>query len=452
MDASRRTQAVARFVADLRADALPPAVVGRAKAALVDTVACALAGGEAAASRAVLAVVAAEAGAAQAGVLTTGRRVALSQAALANAALASALDWDDGHYDALTHPGAAVAPAALAVAEAHRRSGRDVVAAVVAGYEVAIHAGVVLNARPRERLYGSGAPGAYGAAAAAARLLGLDASRVAHALGITHAHLPASPVLDSIPHGVMTKESVAWGAATGTTAALLAAAGFTGPPTALPEPDTDADPAAAAPGEPFRILEVYVKRYPACLWTHAAVDAALALRHAHALTGPHVAEVTVWTHQRALSIDDPAPHSIEAAQYSLPYTVAAALADGELGVEQMRQARLGDARLRQLAARVRLALDPRLDAMFPARRAARVEIRTTDGRKAEHEVLTIRGSAEDPLSAGELDDKFHRLAGPVLGARATGRALEVLRDIERYDDLAPLWAALSVGPGQESSR
>jgi 2-methylcitrate dehydratase PrpD len=448
-----QAQAVARFVSEIRHDAVPAAVAARAIAALVDTVGCALAGGGGPASRAVLGLVAGEAGPGPATVLTAGRRVAVSPAVLANAMLASALDLDDGHYWSMNHPGAAVVPAALAVAEARQRSGRDLLAAVVAGYEVAIRAGGILNAHPRERIYGSGAAGAYGAAAAAARLLGLDPARTGHALGIARCHLPVSPVLDAIPHGAMAKESLAWGAMTGATAALLAARGFTGPPTALEEPHhpgaTSGD-ALDDLGVRYRIAEVYVKRFPACLWTHAAVEAALQLRRAHGLGPEQVAEVTVWTHRRAVAIDDAAPRSVEAAQYSLPYTVAAALVDGELGVEQMRAERLGDGRLLALAARVRLALDPRLDAMYPARRAARVEIRTTDGRKGECEVLSVRGSAEDPLAPPELDAKFLRLAGPVLGEPGAREALGRLRDVEGYDDLAPLWAAL--GAEREDQR
>ncbi|HEV8673731.1 MAG TPA: MmgE/PrpD family protein [Methylomirabilota bacterium] len=443
-----RADAVASFVGDTDCGNLPPAVVARAKTALIDTVGCALAGGGVRASRAVLALVEAEAGAGQATVWTTGRRASISQAVLANAVLASALDFDDGHYWSMSHPGAAVVPAALAAAEARKRSGRDVLAGVVVGYEIAIHAGAILNARPRERIYGSGAPDAYGAAAAVARLLGLDRRGIMDALGIARCHLPVSPVLDSIPHGAMTKESLGWGAVTGTTAALLAEAGFTGPPTRLEEPHQagggEADLLAEL-GRRWRITETYVKRFPACLWTHAAVEAALTLRREERLASEQIQELMVWTHQRAVTIDDPAPRSVEAAQYSLPYTVAAALADGELGVEQMQERRLGEARILELAARVRLALDPRLDAMYPARRAARVEIRTTDGRKCEREVLTIKGSAEDPLTAPEVDDKFLRLAAPVLGESGARRALGVLREVERHDDLAPLWAALGRG-------
>jgi 2-methylcitrate dehydratase PrpD len=246
----------------------------------------------------------------------------------------------------------------------------------------------------------------------------------------------------------MTKESLGWGALTGTTAALLAEAGFTGPPTGLEEPHQAAGAETdllAELGRRWRITETYVKWFPACLWTHAAVEAALALRREHRLVPEQIGELTVWTHQRAVAIDEAAPRSVEAAQYSLPYTVAAALVDGDLGVEQMREERLGDPRIRELATRVRLALDPRLDAMYPARRAARVEIRTTDGRKCEREVLTIKGSAEAPLTAADVEAKFLRLAGPVLGESEARRVLDLLGQLERYDDLTPLWVTLRTG-------
>ncbi len=228
--------AIARFVADTPFEAIPPGALARARSCLVDTLGAALGGSRLRAGRIAVALVEAEAGAGVATVLTARRKAAISQAAFANAVLASALDVDDGHYGAVGHPGAPVIPPALATAEARRRSGRELLGAVVVGYEIAIRAGEVLNARVGVRSYGSGTPGAYGAAAAVARLLGLDAGRTAHALGIARCHLPVSTVWDSVPYGAMVKESIGWGAITGTVAALLAEQGFTGPETVLDEP------------------------------------------------------------------------------------------------------------------------------------------------------------------------------------------------------------------------
>jgi 2-methylcitrate dehydratase PrpD len=440
-------RAIARFVADTPLTAIPAPALERARTCLLDTVGAALGGSRLPAGRIALRLVSAEAGAAVATVLTAGRKAGVGPAAFANAVLASALDVDDGHYGAVTHPGAPVVPPALAAAEARRRSGRDLLAAIVVGCEVAIRAAAILNARPRVRSYGAGAPGAYGAAAAAARLLGLDAARAGHALGIARCHLPVSPVTESIPRGAMamTKESVGWGAFTGTVAALLAEQGFTGPATVLDEPhhrpESDLAPLADL-GVRYRIAEVYVKRFPACLMSHAAVDAALDLRAHLALRAEDVAGVTVWTQRGAAALDDPAPRSPEGAQYSIPYAVAAALVDGRLGVEQFLEDRLADRRIRELAARVEVRHDPALDAMYPARRPARVVVRTAGGAAHEREVLVLRGSAEEPLTAGEVEAKFLGLAEPVVGAEPAGRILRLLQAVEGCADLAPLAEAL----------
>ena len=247
-------------------------------------------------------------------------------------------------------------------------------------------------------------------------------------------------------HGAMTKESVGWGALTGAVAALLAEQGFTGPETVLDEPhhraESDLAPFADL-GARYRITEVYVKRFPACLMTHAAVDAALELRSRLGLRVEEIAGVTVWTQRGAVALDDPAPRSSEGAQYSIPYTVAAALVHGALGVEQMLEERLGDRRTLELAARVAVRHDPRLDQMYPARRPARVAIRTVAGQAHEREVLVIRGSSEDPLRADEVEAKFLGLAEPVVGKGRADRILHLLREIETRADLSPLWRALA---------
>jgi 2-methylcitrate dehydratase PrpD len=437
-------QAIARFVADTPLAAIPAPARARAATGLVDTLGAALGGCRLPAGRIALALVDAESGSGAATLLGDGRKTGLGQAAFANAVLASALDVDDGHYASISHPGAPVIPAALAAAEVQRRSGPELLAAIVVGYEVAIRAAAILNARPRERSYGSGAPGAFGAAASVARLIGLDAGRTAHALGIARCHLPVSPVLDSIPHGAMTKESVGWGALTGAVAARLAGQGFTGPETVLDEPHHRAESDLAPLGDlgaRYRITEVYVKRFPACLMAHAAIDAVLELRSR--LRVEDVAGVTVWTQRGAVALDDPAPRSPEGAQYSIPYTVAAALVDGVFGVDQVLEARLGDPRIRALAARVQVRHDPRLDGMYPARRPARVLIRTIGGQTHECEVLVIRGSGEAPLTDEEVDAKFLGLVEPVVGKARAALVLRRLREVETRADLSPLWRALA---------
>ncbi len=442
MDLARR---VARFVAETRYEELPSEAVARAQDCLIDTLGCALAGAPLRASQAALDFALSQAAPGSSTLLTTGRSIAASQAAFANAVLASALDLDGGHFEAMGHPAAVVVPVALAAAEEVKSTGRALIEATVVGCEVAIYAGVVQNTHHRQRFYGSGSAGAFGAAAAVSRLRGFDAATTAHALGVARAHMPVSPVLETVDSMPTTKESIGWGALTGMSAALLAERGWTGPPNQLDEPQHTAewDPQQLPDlGQRYRIIDTYFKRFPACYWAHAAVSAALQLRHQHALQAGEIEAVTVWTHHRAATLGQMAPKSAEAAQYSLPYTVAAALVDGRLGAEQMCEARLEDPEILRLAGRVRLAIDGRLDRMFPARRPARVEVSVADGRRYENEVLVVKGSAEDPFSRQEIDDKFLRLAEPVLGSARSGDVLVLLRGLEGQADLSLLSEAL----------
>jgi 2-methylcitrate dehydratase PrpD len=441
---------VARFVAETPGELIPGDAIARARECVIDTVGCMLGGVRLDAGRAAVDAIEGGSGAEGATVVGTGRRAPMCQAAFANAVLASALDFDDGHQGSITHPGAPVIPPALAAAEARQRAGRELLAAVVIGYEIAIRAAAVLNARPAERSYGSGAPGAYGAAASVARLFGLDALRVRHALALARCHLPAAPV-DRVREGAMVKESVGWGAFTGAMAARLADNGFTAPDAGLDEPPQGPGPDASASvladlGVRYRISEVYVKGFPACLMTHPAVEAVLDLRRHQGIRSDDVDGVTVWTQRAAARLDDPAPRSAEGAQYSFPYTVAAALVDGTLGVDRMSGARLGDRRVLDLAARVVVRHDPGLDAVYPGRRPVRVSLRTRGGIVHDREVSVLRGSSEAPLTAAEREAKFLGLAEPLGGPDWARRVLDLLRGLERLDELGALWDALLTPP------
>ncbi len=436
---------VARFVAETTYEHIPANAIREAKNGLLDILGCAFAGARVRASKAVLALVLEDACKGKASVLTTGRKTSISQAAFANAILASQLDFDDGNFWSYAHAGAAVIPAALAAAEARHRSGRDLLAAIVIGYEITNYSGAILNAHHRDRFYGSGSGTSYGTAASVVRLIGGDAIVAGHALGIARAHLPISPILEFAVQGAMPKESIGWGAMTGSMAALLAERGFTGPPNNLDEPlhtNTSDLSILGELGNRYTIEDTYRKYFPACLWTHAAVEAALHLRRVHNLRADEVRGVTVCTHRNASTLNDPAPTSIEAAQYCIPYTVAAALIDGELSVAQMHEERLSDPRIRALASRVNLEIDPRLDEMFPSRRAARTSIRTFDGRTFEHEVLTVQGSAERRMTVDEVQSKFLRLVEPILGNKICHDIVAQIENIESLSDLSPFWMNL----------
>jgi 2-methylcitrate dehydratase PrpD len=337
------------------------------------------------------------------------------------------------------HPGAVVFPAALAAAQEARASGAEFLAALVAGYEVAMRAGRVLH--PLYGFYhGSGAWGPIGAAAAAGRLLGLDQEQLWHALGIAEFHAAITPEMRSVDRPSMLKDGIGWGASVGAAAAALARRGFTGIPSLF-----DSGDAARAVlddlGRRFLIHDLYFKPYACCRWAHPAIDGALAAAHALGVAGGTITRVRVHTFEAATHLTPSAPRTTEEAQFSLPWPVACALLDGAVGPDQVLEAALRSPARARLAARVEMVVDPDLEARFPEQALAWVEVEAPGGRSARSPVMAARGDAGAPLSDEELEAKFGGLVVPVLGAEGAAALAAAIAGLPRapsLDDLAAL--------------
>ncbi|MGI8723250.1 MAG: MmgE/PrpD family protein [Geodermatophilaceae bacterium] len=346
----------------------------------------------------------------QATLLYDRRRVSATGAAWANGVLANALDFDDGHRLVKGHPGANVVPAALALGERIGAAREEVLAAITVGYEIAVRAGIALHAREAD-YHGSGAWGAIGAAAAGARLLHLAPAQVGHALGLAEYHAPMAPIMASVADPAMTKDACGWGALTGTSSALLAADGFTATDSAVLDALDDPGAPASQLGQHWYVEDVYVKAYPCCRWSQPAIAAALTVRGRYDIEPASVAAVTVRTFGAAAALSRRAPTTTEQAQYSLLWPVAAALVHGEFGVAHVLSPAFDDEQIHDLAARIRVAVDPVLDSAFPGLRKAAVTVETTDGTHYESDLAEAPGEPENPQWAAIIDAKFARYAG-----------------------------------------
>jgi 2-methylcitrate dehydratase PrpD len=376
------------FISELTLADVPDRVRDRLRLLLADLGAVCVAGRAAPAARVGAEHARALHPADEATALVDGGRLGVTGAAFANAVLANVLDLDDGHRLTKGHPGAIVIPAALAVAQFVDASPERFEEAVVVGYEVAIRAGIALHARDPS-YHASGAWGALGAAAAAARLLALDRTATRTALGLAEYHAPMAPIMRSCAEPAMTKDACAWGASLGVESALLAARGFT---TVRAE---FLDGAFDDLGRRWRLEELYIKAYPCCRWSQAAIAATLqARREAGPLEPAAVERVTVRTFEAAAALAEVVPQDTEQAQYNLVWPVACALARGGFGVGEV----LGpfdDPAVRAIFERVEIEVDPELTAAFPARRLTAVEL-------AVHDRAPVRvGPREAP---GEPDD------------------------------------------------
>jgi 2-methylcitrate dehydratase PrpD len=357
-----------------------------------------------------------------------GRRVKPRTAALINGTAAHTAELDDIFRDGIYHPGAPTIAAVLALCEHVGGSGPDLLRAVTVGYEVGNRIAAAVNPAHYRFWHTTGTVGVLGAAGAAAELLRLDAEKFTHALAT--ATTMAAGLQQAFRSDAMSKPLHSGHAAeAGLLAAMLAARGFTGAPDVLEgkagfgaamaqAPDWGRATAGLGTDEPT-VNQVTVKNHSCCGHTFAALDAAVQLRDG--VDVENVDRVDVATYGTAIEVaGNPDPRSEFEAKFSIAFTVASALIDGPVRLRAFTPDRLHDPVVRALAAKVRLHVDPTMDAAFPGRRAARVTVVSSIGGQVRAvERSTRKGDPDDPLTDAELAAKFAEYATPTLGPDAT---------------------------------
>ncbi|ACA16401.1 MmgE/PrpD family protein [Methylobacterium sp. 4-46] len=436
------------FAADLTPADLPAAVVERTKLVLLDSLGVIAAGLQEPECRALAERLAARRpGPAPAP--GSGLRLDPRDAALVNGCAGTALELDEGNQYARGHPAIHVVPAALAAAQDRGTGGPALLAAIALGYEIGARIGIA--SRLAVAMHPHGTWGTVGAALAVARLNGADAAGIGRAAGIA-ATLGLATSRRTMLEGATIRNAYAgFSNQLGLTAWDLAESGF------LPERDGIATVYGSVIAEGFsaaamiedlgtrwEIARNYFKRHAACRYTHAALDALARIR---AEAGPidpgAVRAVEVATYVWAAQFDHPAPATMLAAKFSLPYTLAAALMRGEADVAAFRPEARADPRILALARRVSVREDPAMTARLPAFRPARVTLSLADGRRLSAEVETNRGDTEDPYAPEEVRAKFRALAGPVWGSARADRIAAAVAEIDRAADLGPLLALIA---------
>jgi len=420
---AEETVQLARYAAALRYEDLPVAVVAAARDCIIDTVAACICGSALPWSRIVIEYAERTGPGGNSRILGRGSAVQAPAAALANGALAHAFE-----LDALTrpgagaHPGATVLPPALAVAQqaGGNASGRDLIAAFVAGNEVMIRIGRATGHTNEARgFHAPGTTGPFGAAVACGHLLGLDAQRMACALGLAGSLAGGLLEFAKGDGGMVKRLHLGRASEAGVLAASLAQSGFTGPRTVIEGEfgflrvfctEWDEAELTKGLGRDYVTLSTVLKRYPVHATAHAAVRAARDLQTEHRFAAGDVVSITVTGNRRMIerhAIAEPA--DLMLAQYSIPFCVALSLYREARDPESYDEGALADPDIRSLTRRVRLV---------PEKGGGRgatgstVTIALADGRSFE------RHEASGLLEAGELEDKFIRLTRGVLGTRA----------------------------------
>ena len=347
-------------------------------------------------------------------ILFDGRRASMAGAALAGGMTIDSLDAHDGHVLTKGHAGVAVLPTVFAFADAlHHMDGQEFLTQIVIGYEIATRAGLALHATACD-YHTSGAWNSIACAALGARNLQLDRQQTLEAMGIAEYHGPRSQMMRCIDHPTMVKDGSGWGAMTGISAALLAQDGFTGAPALTVQSDAVA-PTWADLGQRWRILDQYFKAYPVCRWAQPAVEAAMSLAREHRFRPDDISGIEVWTFHEACRLATRAPETTEQAQYSLPFSVAAALRHGRLGAAEVAHTGLADPLTLKLSSTMQLHEHGAYNDLFPAERWAHVRVNLQDGRRLDSAPTIARGNPENPLSAEDIDLKFFGFSDAVLG-------------------------------------
>jgi 2-methylcitrate dehydratase PrpD len=354
------------------------------------------------------------AGADAAQLLFDGRITSLTGAAFALASQIDNLDAHDGLNETKGHIGCAVVPALCAFAGHHPGlAGREALSAMVVAYEVAARAAVALHATVTD-YHTSGAWNGLGVAALGCRLRGHSPDTLRHALGIAEYHGPRSQMMREIANPTMLHDGSGMGALVGMMAVLLAEDGFTGAPAITVE---DVPQFWSDLGRRWTVTENYIKPYPICRWAHAALDATGGLMEAHGLSAPDIARVEVRTFAEAAALFPGLPATTSQAQYSLRFALAARIAKGHVGPDEITCPGLADPEVAAMMDRIAIAEDPRHSGRFPAGRWSDVTLTLADGRTLTSGDVHARGGPEAPLSLSEIEAKFHLMAQPLTETR-----------------------------------
>ncbi|MFY2086664.1 MmgE/PrpD family protein [Achromobacter xylosoxidans] len=449
-DTSHPSATLAAFAANLRFEDIPAPVLRRAEDLLLDCLASILAG---AASRPVLAIdrYAAAMGPADgpSEILINRRRTSPVFAAMVNAAAAHVVEQDDVHNGSVFHPAAVVFPPALAVAQALGRSGRDLLVAAVAGYEVGIRVGEFLGRSHYKIFHTTGTAGTLAAAAATGRLLGLSPAAMLDAFG--SAGTQAAGLWEFLRDAADSKQlHTARAAANGIAAAYLAQEGFTGARHILEGPQgmaagmsSDADPARLTDrlGTRWALAETSFKFHASCRHTHPAADALQQVLREHKLAESDIARVVAQVHQGAIDVLGPVvdPRTVHQSKFSMGTVLGLIARQGRAGLPEF-DAALDDPAVADFRGRVTMELDPEVDGAYPQRWIGKVTVHTRDGRVLHGRVDEPKGDPGNTLSRDEIETKtlsLGRYADAATEAELRG-LIKAIWDLERAGTVGAL--------------
>ncbi len=451
------TQTLAEFAAGIDYAVIPAEVIERMKTSFLDSVGCCLFGATLPWTQRVQAMIEAEDARPVASIFGTGKKTSVAGAVLINSTAGHAFELDDIHKESIVHAGSIATPVVVALAEqAGGASGKTLLTAMTTGYEIGTRVGNAATMGLFFRgFHPQGTSGAFVAAASAAKMLKLNASRMQHALGIVGSQAGG---LMAAQEGAMVKRFHSGRAAqSGVYSAYLAQRDFTGISDVLEagyggylssySDKPNASRLTEDLGVVWETSKVGYKPHACVTSIHSALDAFAHLLNTHQLTPDDLSKVEIgmspmtYTH----CAWEYKAQGVTAAQMNLFYGIAVIGFDGKAFVAQYAENRLADPKIMDFITRIEASIDREIEAMGAAyRHAARVKITTRDGRSFQHEILNRRGSPENPLSHEDVVYKFRNVVESCLSVKNIDRTIALIAQLDRLDDTTELFNLLAV--------
>jgi len=387
-------------------------------------------------------------------VIATELRVDAPYAALAMGVAAHSLELDDVVNAASLHPAVSVMSAALAAGYLAKCSGQELIAAIVAGYEVTVKLGIALDpaAHYARGFHPTGTCGTLGAAVAAAKIFKLDRDGITNAMGIAGSQAAGS--MEFLADGAYTKRFHAgWSAHGGLIAALLAKEGFTGPHSIIEgkfgflhaySGASDPEKVLAEWGSPYEVMNTSIKPHACCRYKQGAIDCILQIVNDNELSPADIehVEVSILKAGFALVAEPPEkkmnPDSVVDAQFSMPFGAAVAIVNRSAFLDQYSMENVRSGAIRELMPRVSCTEDPEIEKEFPQKWPAKVEITSKLGKKYSAQLEYPKGDPENPLTWNEIIIKFQSLAATVFSNEACSTIVAQVRGLENMTDVMEL--------------
>lgn len=434
----------ANFVASLTFSDLDEETIFAAKKCIIDWMGCTLGGSSTSAALIIESIVEDMGGKEQATLIGNFSKSSVLQASMVNAYNSHILEMDDVHKESIVHPAAPVISTAFSLAEYLCSSGRELIEAIVAGYDVMIRIGEAVAPSHYLLWHSTGTCGNFGAAASAAKLLHLDEKQTLDALG--NAGSQAAGLWEFLADNAMTKYLHCGKAAfNGLLSALMAEKGFTGATKILEgdrgffkaySKETNFEESFKDMGKKYKIKETVFKPYASCRHTHGPIDGLLRIKAKHDLSYKDIDSVVVETYETALKIAGNTDFSCPlAAKFNIYYCLACALIFGRVSVSEFQEETLRDPRLASLIPAIHVNVTEEMNAIYPSKWVAKVAVKTKKGEVYTTFVEYPKGDPENPMTDLEVDEKYLLLATLKIEESRARKILEKCRSIDEFDSV-----------------